>query len=221
MYRKETRLYVAGEVSGAHMCCHARGWGDLCAGSPYGPVTGPKRQQSGVLSNNASPSFTVECAHRIPSRAPSPGPPARPLIARLLNFRDRDQILQGFRSQGPRQLDNNVIMAYPKYTMEVQRRMYHTSISSSEETQSRDTSPQIAGAESQAQALKDANQFTSAQYTFHREDRNMDPNSLQGHSCASTSPSLFGPELTQRMADDILTSLNATGFGHTASSPRI
>lgn len=47
-----------------------------------------------------SPYFTVERAHRIP---PVPGPPGsnpRTLIFRLLNFRDRDEILRTARRAG-------------------------------------------------------------------------------------------------------------------------
>ncbi|KAJ1146326.1 hypothetical protein NDU88_012603 [Pleurodeles waltl] len=58
-------------------------------------------------------------------------------------------------------------------------------------------------AESQAQALKDANLFASAQCPAHREVKIMNSDSSLGNSSASTSPSIFGPELTPRTADDI------------------
>ncbi|KAJ1116987.1 hypothetical protein NDU88_005188 [Pleurodeles waltl] len=53
---------------------------------------------------------------------PRPGSPPWPLITLLLIFRDIDQILQCFRSQGPIRMDNNVITAYRDYTVEVQRK---------------------------------------------------------------------------------------------------
>ena len=44
--------------------------------------------------------FSVERAHRIPGCPPAQGAPPRPLIARFLNFRDHDLILQLFGTRG-------------------------------------------------------------------------------------------------------------------------
>ncbi|KAJ1096418.1 hypothetical protein NDU88_001560 [Pleurodeles waltl] len=54
--------------------------------------------------------------------APRPGAPACLLIVQFLSFRDQDQILQKFRSQGPWQFGNVSITAYPDYTMAVQQK---------------------------------------------------------------------------------------------------
>ncbi|KAJ1167104.1 hypothetical protein NDU88_007497 [Pleurodeles waltl] len=58
-------------------------------------------------------------------------------------------------------------------------------------------------AESQAQALKDANLFTSVKCFDRREDKIMDSNTSQDHSSDSTCPIMHGPELTPHTADDI------------------
>ncbi|XP_069082624.1 adenylate cyclase type 10 [Pleurodeles waltl] len=54
-----------------------------------------------VLNGVAPKFFSVERAHRIPGKQPAPGLPSHLLIARFLNFRDRDAILQHFRNKGP------------------------------------------------------------------------------------------------------------------------
>ncbi|KAJ1141568.1 hypothetical protein NDU88_007896 [Pleurodeles waltl] len=70
----------------------------------------------------------ADCAPDAGKSAPDPGEatttwsPARPLIARLLNFRNHDKILQSFRMQGPWKFNNTDITAYLDYTMEVQCR---------------------------------------------------------------------------------------------------
>ncbi|XP_069057755.1 transmembrane protease serine 9-like [Pleurodeles waltl] len=51
-----------------------------------------------VMTEKISPYLVFERAHRILGRPPQLRAPARPLIARLLNFSDHDQILQKFRS---------------------------------------------------------------------------------------------------------------------------
>ena len=75
-----------------------------------------------VLRPPAPKFFSIERAHRIPGKPPIPGAPPRPLIARFLNFRDRDLILQTFRTKGPILFNGQRIAAYPDFTAEVQRR---------------------------------------------------------------------------------------------------
>ncbi|KAJ1183572.1 hypothetical protein NDU88_000390 [Pleurodeles waltl] len=66
--------------------------------------------------------FVVERAHRIPGRKPIPGAAARPAIARILNYRDRDAALQVVRELDPIIIDNARISLYPDYTLAVQKR---------------------------------------------------------------------------------------------------
>ncbi|KAJ1114710.1 hypothetical protein NDU88_002941 [Pleurodeles waltl] len=66
--------------------------------------------------------FTIERAHRIPSGKTQPGASPRPLIARVLNHRDRDTILQVAREAEPVIVDNTRVSLYPYYTLAVQRR---------------------------------------------------------------------------------------------------
>ncbi|KAJ1092833.1 hypothetical protein NDU88_005943 [Pleurodeles waltl] len=75
-----------------------------------------------IAEDRLSVHFVVERAHRIPSRKPPPGAPAHPLIARILNFRDRDTILQIARELDPIIVDSARISCYPDYTMIVQKR---------------------------------------------------------------------------------------------------
>ena len=74
-----------------------------------------------IFANTPPKFFSIERAHRTPGRPPPPGAPARPMIARFLNYRDRDLILQIFRTKGPFTHENNKISAYPDFTSEVQR----------------------------------------------------------------------------------------------------
>ena len=73
-----------------------------------------------VFANKLPKFFSVERAHRTPGRPPAPGAPARPIIARFLNY--RDLLLHIFRTKGPFAHENNKISAYPDFTAEVQRR---------------------------------------------------------------------------------------------------
>lgn len=65
--------------------------------------------------------FSVERAHRAPIPKPKPGAPPRTIIARILNFRDRDAILQAARVRGDLQYENTTIRFYPDFTLKVQR----------------------------------------------------------------------------------------------------
>lgn len=69
-----------------------------------------------------SPTFVVERAHRIPPTPPAPGNPPRPLLLRLLNFRDRDKILAAARDKQELRFNNAKIMLFPDYSPEVQQR---------------------------------------------------------------------------------------------------
>ena len=67
-----------------------------------------------------SPSFLVERAHRSLGPRPPPGAPARPIIACLLNFRDRDTILCKARELGQLNHQGASLSIYPDYTQLVQ-----------------------------------------------------------------------------------------------------
>ncbi|KAJ1190971.1 hypothetical protein NDU88_000288 [Pleurodeles waltl] len=62
-----------------------------------------------IAEEGLSQFFAVERAHRVPAR-PSPlGVPARPVIAKLLHYKDRDHLLTQSRKKGDCTLDNQVI----------------------------------------------------------------------------------------------------------------
>ena len=46
-----------------------------------------------IAPEGLSPHYALERAHRVPVRPPMAGAPPRPIIARLLHYRDRDHIL--------------------------------------------------------------------------------------------------------------------------------
>ncbi|KAE8579981.1 hypothetical protein XENTR_v10024258 [Xenopus tropicalis] len=68
-----------------------------------------------------SAAFTVERAHRIPGRPPPPGAPARPLIARLLNYRARDAALAEAGKAGDITFENQKVSIYPDFSAEVRK----------------------------------------------------------------------------------------------------
>ena len=67
-----------------------------------------------------SPFFSIERAHRVPSRRPAPGSPPRPLLAKLFHYRDRDAVLRAARVRGDLEFEGNRIMIFPDYTLAVQ-----------------------------------------------------------------------------------------------------
>ena len=68
-----------------------------------------------------TPFFSIERAHRVPGRRPPPGAAPRPLLAKLLHYRDSDIILQEARRSGPIKVNNNTIMLFPDYTAAIQQ----------------------------------------------------------------------------------------------------
>lgn len=74
-----------------------------------------------LAQDGFSPYFCVERAQGIPTGAPKPGVPPRPLIVKILNYRDRDVLLQKAMEKTLIQYENHRISLYPDYTMMVQR----------------------------------------------------------------------------------------------------
>ena len=74
-----------------------------------------------VAKEGLSAHFVVERAHRIPARPLRPGLPPRPVLARLLNFRDRDLILQSARKIQHLEVENSKVMIFPDFTAAVQQ----------------------------------------------------------------------------------------------------
>ena len=68
-----------------------------------------------------SPFFVSERAHRVLTRKPQPGMPARAVVAKLLHYRDLDAILQKARNHGPYTIANARVSIFPDYTFNVQR----------------------------------------------------------------------------------------------------
>lgn len=64
--------------------------------------------------------FVIERAHRALVPPPRPGAPPRALIAKILNYRDRDCILRAARETPNLAIENSRISIYPDYTHQVQ-----------------------------------------------------------------------------------------------------
>ena len=74
-----------------------------------------------VPMESLSPCFPIERAHRALARKPPPGAPPRPIIARVLNYKDRDTVLRKARELGTIHYENQKIMLFPDYTPQVQK----------------------------------------------------------------------------------------------------
>lgn len=68
-----------------------------------------------------SPYFMVERVHRLPPQPGPQGSPARTFIMRLLNFRDRDELLRAARVAGELTYGNNRLMLFPDFSIETQK----------------------------------------------------------------------------------------------------
>lgn len=75
-----------------------------------------------IGKDRLSPLFAVERAHRVPTRAMPPGAPPRPVLARILHYKDRDTILRAARDIPDIRIDNGKISIFPDFSAEVQRR---------------------------------------------------------------------------------------------------
>lgn len=68
-----------------------------------------------------SPYFTVERAHRVSPKPNIPGAPPHTFILRLLNFRDRDELLRAARVQGEVRYQNGKLLKFQDYSIETQK----------------------------------------------------------------------------------------------------
>lgn len=66
--------------------------------------------------------FVVERAHRALQQKPPPGSRPRPVIAKFLNYLDRDTVLKQARTKEQLLYQNSRIMIFPDYTRLVQQR---------------------------------------------------------------------------------------------------
>lgn len=65
--------------------------------------------------------YAVEWAHRVPTRRLPPGSPPRPILARLLNYQDREIILRLAREKRNIQYNGTQISFYPDFSAAVQK----------------------------------------------------------------------------------------------------
>lgn len=65
--------------------------------------------------------FAIERAHRIPSKRPPLGSHPHLMTARILHFRDRENILRVAQSLGDLQYNGNRISIYPDFSAATQR----------------------------------------------------------------------------------------------------
>lgn len=69
--------------------------------------------------------FIVERAHRSLGPRPRPGAPPRPIIAKLLNYRDRDAALRVARERQVLSFEGSTLSLYPDFTAQVQEARRH------------------------------------------------------------------------------------------------
>lgn len=65
--------------------------------------------------------FAVERAHHVPPKPGPVGASSRTFILKLLNYRDRDELLRAARAAGVLPYRNDKLLLFPDYTMETQR----------------------------------------------------------------------------------------------------
>lgn len=75
-----------------------------------------------IGKDNLTPIFAVERAHRVPTRPLPPGAPPRPVLVKVLHYRDRDIILRKARELSDVRLEGNKVAFYPDFSVNVQKR---------------------------------------------------------------------------------------------------
>ncbi|KAJ1138489.1 hypothetical protein NDU88_004872 [Pleurodeles waltl] len=84
-----------------------------------------ERRTAGALRCEANPHYWTlggERVHRVPTRRPEPGRLPRPILAKLLHYRDRNLLLQTAREKGPLQVVGSRDTFFPDFTLAVQAR---------------------------------------------------------------------------------------------------
>ncbi|XP_075712997.1 uncharacterized protein LOC142749187 [Rhinoderma darwinii] len=69
-----------------------------------------------------SPLYAVERAHRVPTRPGPPGRPPRPVLVKLLHYKDRDKILRKARERQDISINGAKISFYPDFSADVQKK---------------------------------------------------------------------------------------------------
>ena len=77
--------------------------------------------KSWVPAQALSTCFVLERAQRSLQRRPPEGAPPRPMIMKILNYKDRYAILRHAREVGEVKYKNSRIMIFPDYTIQVQK----------------------------------------------------------------------------------------------------
>ncbi|KAG9466579.1 hypothetical protein GDO78_016380, partial [Eleutherodactylus coqui] len=75
--------------------------------------------RSQFIRNTLTTMFAIERAHRVPTRPLPPGAPPRPMIMKILHYRDRD-ILQKAHEKG--EMQYNGAKVFPDFSMEIQKK---------------------------------------------------------------------------------------------------
>lgn len=79
-----------------------------------------EHMMSELFGSALSKLFLIERAHRTLSPKPPPGATPRPILVRVLNYRDRDIILRSAREKDALQYQGNTIAIYLDFTVQVQ-----------------------------------------------------------------------------------------------------
>lgn len=65
--------------------------------------------------------FAIERAHRVPMRPLPPGSPPRPLLAKLLHFRDKETVLRTARNMQELKYNGSRVSIFPDYSAATQK----------------------------------------------------------------------------------------------------
>ncbi|KAJ1203981.1 hypothetical protein NDU88_007762 [Pleurodeles waltl] len=70
--------------------------------------------------HDLTPFFALKRVHRVPAQRLQPGRPPRPVVAKLLHYRDRDLLLQTAHVAGPFMVEGRQKSIFPDFTADVQ-----------------------------------------------------------------------------------------------------
>ena len=77
--------------------------------------------KSFMPADTLTPFYSIERAHRVPGRRPAPGAMPRPILVKILHFKDQDAILKIARTRSPLKVNGAVVMIFPDYTLAIQQ----------------------------------------------------------------------------------------------------
>lgn len=81
-----------------------------------------KAYSDAIWKDSLSSFFAIERAHRVPTHPLPTGAPLRPILIKLLHFRDRDVILRTAQEKGDLTINGQRVSLFPNFTGETQKK---------------------------------------------------------------------------------------------------